>query len=71
MPTTVIRNAEIVLAWDPATQQHVYLTAGDVAFKDGKLLFVGHDYAGPAEEMISGSGLMVMPGLVNIRRASP
>ncbi|SDB06767.1 amidohydrolase family protein [Belnapia rosea] len=66
MPVTLIRNADIVLAWDEATKQHVYMPNGDVAYEDGKLLFVGRDYAGPVQETISGSGMMVMPGLVNI-----
>ncbi len=66
MPVTLIRNADIVLAWDEATRQHVYMPNGDVAYEDGKLLFVGRDYAGPVQETISGSGMMVMPGLVNI-----
>ncbi len=38
----------------------------DVAFEDGVLRFVGRGYDGTADETISGSGLMVMPGLVNI-----
>jgi 5-methylthioadenosine/S-adenosylhomocysteine deaminase len=64
--TTVIRNAELVVAWDAATRSHVYLPDADVAFSGGALSFVGRGYAGPAEEEISGRGLMVMPGLVNI-----
>jgi 5-methylthioadenosine/S-adenosylhomocysteine deaminase len=66
MTITVIRNADVVLAWDDATHQHVYLPNGDIAFEDGKLCFVGRGYAGPADATISGSGLMLMPGLVNI-----
>lgn len=66
MPTTVIRNADVVLAWDATARQHVYVTGADVAYEDGRLTFVGRGYAGPAEETISGTGLMVMPGLVNI-----
>ena len=66
MPITVIRNADVVLAWDDATHQHVYMPNGDLAFEDGRILFVGRDYAGPADETISGTGMMVMPGLVNI-----
>ena len=38
----------------------------DVAFDGGVLRFVGRGYDGPADEVISGSGMMVMPGLVNI-----
>jgi 5-methylthioadenosine/S-adenosylhomocysteine deaminase len=64
--TTVIRNADLVVAWDSGTKGHVYLPDADVAFEGGALTFVGRGYAGPAEEEISGKGLMVMPGLVNI-----
>lgn len=66
MTITVIRNADLVLAWDAAAKQHVYLPGADVAFEDGRLSFVGRGYDGPAQEVISGTGLMVMPGLVNI-----
>ena len=66
MPITVFRNADVVLAWDDATHQHVYMPNGDLAFEEGRILFVGRDYAGPADETISGTGMMVMPGLVNI-----
>ncbi|MBY0338045.1 MAG: amidohydrolase family protein [Acetobacteraceae bacterium] len=64
--TTLIRNADLVVAWDSTEKRHAYLPGGDVAFADGKLTFVGRNYDGPAEEVIEGKGLMVMPGLVNI-----
>ena len=63
---TVIRNADLVVAWDAGTQQHIYMPDADVAFDGGALTFVGRGYAGAAEEEISGRGIMVMPGLVNI-----
>ena len=63
---TVIRNADVVVAWDASERQHTYLTGGDVAYDGGTLTFVGRNYAGPAEEEIDGRGLLVMPGLVNI-----
>ncbi len=66
MTVRVIRNADVVLAWDASARQHVYLTGADVAFEEGRLAFVGRGYAGPAEEEIAGGGLMVLPGLVNI-----
>jgi len=64
--TTVIRNADVVVAWDASAKQHVYMNDADVVFDGGTITFVGRGYTGPAEEEISGSGLMVMPGLVNI-----
>lgn len=66
MTTTVIRNADVVVAWDAQAKRHVYMNDADVAFDGGTLTFVGRGYTGPAEEEIAGRGLMVMPGLVNI-----
>jgi cytosine/adenosine deaminase-related metal-dependent hydrolase len=66
MTTTVIRGAELVVAWDASAKQHIYLPDADVAFRDGVLTFVSRGYDGPADEVIAGKGLMVMPGLVNI-----
>ena len=64
--TTLIRDADILIAWDPSTQTHVYMANADVAFDAGTLTFVGRNYQGPADETIHGRGLMVMPGLINI-----
>jgi len=64
--TTLIRNAEVVVAWDVAAQRHVYLRQGDVAFADGRIVHLGRGYAGPADRVIDGAGLMVMPGFVDI-----
>ncbi|MBC9207810.1 amidohydrolase family protein [Roseomonas aerophila] len=66
MTTTVIRNADLVIAWDASAKQHVYMTDAEVAYRDGQITFVGRGYDGPAEEIIDGKGMMVMPGLVNI-----
>ena len=64
--TTVIRNADMVIAWDSDTKSHVYLPDADIAFDGGVLTFVGRNYPGPAETTIDGAGRMVMPGLINI-----
>jgi cytosine/adenosine deaminase-related metal-dependent hydrolase len=64
--TTVIRNAEVVVAWDASEKQHTYLTGADVAYSGGTLTFVGRGYDGAADEVLDGAGMMVMPGLVNI-----
>ncbi len=66
MSTTLIRNADFVIAWDAGTATHVYMPGGDVAFEDGVIRFVGRGYDGIAETVIDGRGFMVMPGLVNI-----
>jgi 5-methylthioadenosine/S-adenosylhomocysteine deaminase len=64
--TTLIRNADMVIAWDTGSKSHAYLPEADVAFEGGTLTFVGRGYAGLADITIDGHGLMVMPGLVNI-----
>jgi cytosine/adenosine deaminase-related metal-dependent hydrolase len=64
MPTTVIRNAHTVIAWDGA--QHVTLSDVDVAWDGNTLTHIGPAYAGNADTSVDGSRLMVMPGLVNV-----
>lgn len=66
MPTTVIRGADVAVAWDETSNSHAYLQDADVAFDGGRITFVGRRYDGAFEEEISGRGLMAMPGLVNI-----
>jgi len=66
MTITVIRNADVVVAWNASAGRHVYLTDADLAFEGGTIRHVGRGYDGPADEEIAGRGLMVMPGLVNI-----
>ncbi len=66
MSVTLIRNADLVVAWDGAAGGHCYMTGVDVAFADGVLRFVGRGFAGDVDHVIDGAGMMVMPGLVNI-----
>ena len=63
--STVIRDAEWIVAFDRPSKAHVY-TSGDVAFEGDRLLQVGGTYTGAAGREISGRGFLVMPGLVNI-----
>lgn len=64
--TTVIRNAAWVVAWDEASERHVYRREVDVAFRDDEIVSISADYDGPADEVIAGDSLLVMPGLVNV-----
>lgn len=66
MATTVIRRAAYVVGWDPSAKQHAYMPDADLAFEGGVIRFVGRGYDGPADAVIDGAGLMLMPGLVNI-----
>lgn len=63
---TVIRGADVAVAWDEATKSHTYLQDADVAYEGGRITYVGRRYEGAFAKEISGRGMMVMPGLVNI-----
>ena len=64
--TTCIRNAAWIIAWDAAAGQHLYLRDADLAFRGNTIVHVGRNYQGEADVAIDGSGLMLMPGLVDI-----
>ncbi len=64
--TTCIRNAACIVAWDAVKACHAYLMGGDLAFDREAITFVGPRYEGPAETLIDGRDLMVMPGLIDI-----
>src|SRR6516165_700985 len=63
--STVIRNADWIVAFDRGSNSHIY-TSGDVVFHGDTLVQVGGTHSGAVEREISGRGFMVMPGLVNI-----
>jgi 5-methylthioadenosine/S-adenosylhomocysteine deaminase len=66
MTTTVIKNADWVVAWDEGAERHIYRRGIDVAFSDATIVFIGRDYPGAAERMIDGKDRLVLPGLIDI-----
>ena len=66
MPTTLIKNAAWVVAWDDTSGHHAYRRDIDVAFKDDRITYIGPSFAGHADRVIDGGQRMVMPGLLNI-----
>jgi cytosine/adenosine deaminase-related metal-dependent hydrolase len=64
--TTVIRNAAWLVAWDAQEGGHSYRRDCDLALRGNNIVHVGPGYEGPADVVIAGECLMVMPGLVNI-----
>ena len=66
MPTTCIRNAAWIVAWDQAASTHAYLRDADLAFTGTTIGFIGKHYSGPVDTEIDGRGLMLIPGLVDI-----
>jgi 5-methylthioadenosine/S-adenosylhomocysteine deaminase len=66
LTTTLIRNADWVIAWDAGERRHVYRRGIDVVFSGDGITHVGADFTGDAGIILDGRGLMVMPGLVNV-----
>ena len=66
MTTTVIRNADWVVAWDEIAGRHIYRRNIDIAFTDGTIVFVGPHYSGAADQVIDGSDRLILPGLIDI-----
>jgi 5-methylthioadenosine/S-adenosylhomocysteine deaminase len=66
MSTTVIRNADWVIGWDETARRHVYQRGADVVFTGDTIAFVGRNYNGVADRVISGADRAVLPGLINI-----
>jgi cytosine/adenosine deaminase-related metal-dependent hydrolase len=64
--TTLIRNAEWVIAWEASGRRHVYRQGIDVAFSGDAIVHVGPRFAGQADTIVDGRGRMVMPGFVDI-----
>ena len=66
MSTTLIKNADWVIAWDATEKRHVYRRGVDVAFEGDRITHVGPSCNGAIDATVDGRGLMVMPGLVNV-----
>lgn len=70
MPDDIlIRNAAWAVVWDPAAKRQAYARGVDIRLSGGTIAAIApHDPAAtaPAGETIDGTGLLVLPGLVNI-----
>jgi 5-methylthioadenosine/S-adenosylhomocysteine deaminase len=64
--TTVIRNADWVIAWDEGAGRQSYRCNIDIAFADNMIIFVGRNYSGAADRVIDGKDRLVLPGLIDI-----
>ncbi|MFH0845256.1 MAG: N-ethylammeline chlorohydrolase, partial [Pseudomonadota bacterium] len=65
-PSTWIKNADCIVAWDEERHSHVYLHRADVVFTGNTIDFVGKGYDGTADVVIDGRGRMVLPGLITV-----
>jgi len=64
--TTVIKNIDWLVGYDPSLETHVFHRNGDLAFSDDTVTFVGSHYDGPADTVLDGRGVMAIPGLINM-----
>jgi 5-methylthioadenosine/S-adenosylhomocysteine deaminase len=64
--TTLIRNADWVIAWDEIAGRHIYRRNLDIAFANGTIVFIGRNYTGVADRIIDGGDRLVLPGLIDI-----
>jgi cytosine/adenosine deaminase-related metal-dependent hydrolase len=64
--TTHIRNAAWVAAWDASAGSHVYRRDIDVVLTGDRIAFVGPSYREKADEVVDGTALFVIPGLIDI-----
>ena len=64
--TTLIRNADFLVAYDADADTHRYRKGCDLVFTDVRIVLVGPGFCGPVDETSDASGMMVMPGLVDI-----
>src|SRR3984893_11290374 len=64
--TTVIRNADWVIAWDEGAGCHTYRRNTDIAFADNTIVFVGRNSLGAVDRVVAGKDGLVLPGLIDI-----
>jgi 5-methylthioadenosine/S-adenosylhomocysteine deaminase len=66
MAITHFSKVDWIVVWDEGRQGHAYLTGGDLVFEGNTVTHVGAGYDGPADTVIAGAGLCLLPGFVDI-----
>lgn len=69
MSRIVIRKAEWVVAWDAVAEAHSYLQQADIVIEGDRIIEIGRNaggQSGVAGEVVDGTDIMVMPGLIDI-----
>ena len=61
---TLIRNCRIV-------SPGVDIPKGDILVEDDRIVSVGREYRGDADEIIAGDGLIAAPGFIDIHKDAP
>ncbi len=66
MATTVLRNADWLVAYDEASDGHVYRRNVDLVISDDRIVHLDNGYTGPVETEIDCRDRLLLPGFVNI-----
>lgn len=68
---TCFRNADWIVGWDSQKKCHCYFKGGDLAFRGETIIHASPErFEGTCNEEISGQGLCLMPGLIDIHNHS-
>jgi 5-methylthioadenosine/S-adenosylhomocysteine deaminase len=65
-----IKNIDWAVVWDDTKGRHAYRNGCDVVFDGNTIVHAGSGWEGEADEVIDGTGRLVIPGLVNIHTHS-
>jgi len=69
--TICFRNVDWIVAWDSAKNRHCYLKDADLALRGRTIIHVSPGrFEGTCDEEISGRGLCLLPGLIDIHNHS-
>ncbi len=64
------RGVDWLVGWNAEAGAHEYVRRGDFAYAGDEILHAGGAFAGPCDEERSGTGIMIMPGLLNLHSHS-
>ena len=63
---TLFKGCDHILAYDAEAKSHRYLQGADLAIRGKEIVHVGPGYPGKTDKVISGKGVMLIPGFVDI-----
>jgi cytosine/adenosine deaminase-related metal-dependent hydrolase len=64
MKTKII--GEYVVGYDPVARDHLIYRQGEVVYEEDTILFVGHHYAEPVDQVIDAGLALISPGFIDL-----
>lgn len=59
-------KGEYVIGYDPVARDHLIYRQGEVVYEDYTIIFAGHNYGEPVDEVIDAGLAMVSPGFIDL-----